>query len=149
MHSLLMLSTLPSGDPRTPSAHIYGGMLLGALALASCHSASQLPSQPSTTSASPSRSPQAVEKVSTERVLTARPHFAVQVAAFNQRADAERLAARLSGEFGYQTMVAPVELSGKTFFRVRMLVRTRDEAENLAIDLSSKTKVSAWIDPLP
>ena len=78
-----------------------------------------------------------------------RPRFAVQAAAFDEREPAERLAARLSDEFGCQTMVAPVELNGKTLFRVRMLVRTKQEAQNLADALTRKTNVKAWIDPLP
>jgi cell division septation protein DedD len=127
---------------------LRGVVLLGALTLTSCQSSSQPASKSSVQGASPTRPAQVAEKTST-KAGSLRLHFAVQVAAFNQRVGAERLAARLSDEFGYQTMVAPVELNGRTLLRVRMLVHTKDEARNLANALASKAKVTAWIDPLP
>jgi cell division septation protein DedD len=131
------------------SANLVGGMLVGLLGLSSCQNGSPPASKPSAQGGSSPRPAPVAVKIPAETVSPLRPHFAVQVAAFDQRAPAERLAARLSDEFGYQTMVAPVELGGKTLFRVRILVRTKDEADNLANTLASKAKVRAWVDPIP
>jgi cell division septation protein DedD len=131
------------------SANLFGVMLVGLLELTSCQSGSPPSSKASAEGGSSPRPVPVAGKISVETVSPLRPHFAVQVAAFDQRAPAERLAATLSDEFGYQTMVAPVEMGGKTLFRVRMLVRTKDEADNLANALASQAKVRAWIDPIP
>ncbi|HXJ93296.1 MAG TPA: SPOR domain-containing protein [Terriglobia bacterium] len=126
-----------------------GCMLAALLVLTSCrNSVSPAPKPAAHTESSPIAA-QPAEKPPAETASPLRPRFAVQAAAFDQRDPAEKLAAQLSDEFGYQTMVAPVELNGKTLYRVRMLVRTKQEADNLADALASKAKVKAWIDPLP
>ena len=131
------------------AATLAGGILAALLMLTSCQkSAPPAPKPAAHTESSPIPARPA-EKLPAETASPLRPRFAVQAAAFDQREPAEKLAARLSDEFGYQTMVAPVELNGKTLFRVRMLVRTKQEAEGLADALASKAKVKAWIDPLP
>ena len=135
----------------THNVSLISGWLLAALAIPGCQNGSQPAPKSSTQSASSPRPapPTVAKEVLPESVGSLRPHFALQVAAFNERSDAERLAARLSDEYACQTLVAPVELDGKTLFRVRMLVQTRDEAQSLADALSSKAKVKPWIDPLP
>ena len=126
-----------------------GGMLAALLMLTSCQkSAPPAPKPAAHTESSPIPA-QSTEKLPAETPSPLRPRFAVQAAAFDEREPAEKLAATLSDEFGYQTMVAPIESNGKTLYRVRMLVRTKQEAENLADALASKAKVKAWIDPLP
>jgi cell division septation protein DedD len=77
------------------------------------------------------------------------PHFAVQVEASERRADAEALASRLSEQYGLQTLVAPVEVGGHTLYRVRLLVKNKDEAKSLANTFLRTEKVNAWIVPLP
>jgi len=125
------------------------GMLAALLAFTNCQNSAPPAPKPAA-HAEPSPIPaQPAEKPPAETAAPLRPRFAVQAAAFDEREPAERLAARLSDEFGCQTMVAPVELNGKTLFRVRMLVRTKQEAQNLADALTRKTNVKAWIDPLP
>jgi cell division septation protein DedD len=131
------------------AATLAGAILAALLMLTSCQkSAPPAPKPVAQTESSPIPARPA-EKLPAETASPLRPHFAVQAAAFDQREPAENLAAKLSDEFGYQTMVAPVDLNGKTLFRVRMLVRTKQEAESLADALASKAKVKAWIDPLP
>jgi cell division septation protein DedD len=82
-------------------------------------------------------------------VLSQGPRFAVQVAAFDRRASAEALASRLSDQFGVQTLVAPVEAQGQTLYRVRLLVETKDQAENVADTFLRSEKLKVWIVALP
>ena len=77
------------------------------------------------------------------------PHFAVQVAAFNRRADAEALAAQVSEQYGLQAWVAPVEAGGQTMYRVRLLVRSKDEAQSVAESFLRNEKLKVWIVTLP
>jgi len=126
-----------------------GSMVAALLALTSCQKGAPPAPKPAAHTQSSPTVAQPAEKLRAETASPLRPRFAVQAAAFDEREPAEKLAAGLSDEFGCQTMVAPVELNGKTLYRVRMLVRTRQEAENLADALASKAKVKAWIDPLP
>ena len=76
------------------------------------------------------------------------PHFAVQVAALDDRPSAEALASRLSDHFGLQTVVAPVDARGVTLYRVRLLVRSKDEADKLAETFLNTDKLKVWIVPL-
>jgi len=76
------------------------------------------------------------------------PRFAVQVAAFDNRPDAEALASSLSDHFGLQTVVAPVDSHGVTLYRVRLLVESKDEAEKLAETFLNTEKLKVWIVPL-
>ncbi len=131
------------------AAGILEGLLAALLVLTSCQKSAPPAPKPAAHTESSPIPVQPAEKTTAETASPLRPRFAVQAAAFDQREPAEKLAAALSDEFGYQTMVAPVELNGKTLYRVRMLVRTKQEAENLAGALASKAKVKAWIDPLP
>jgi cell division septation protein DedD len=76
------------------------------------------------------------------------PRFAVQVAAFDRRADAEALASRLSEKFGLQTLVAPVEAHGQTLYRVRLLVGNKDQADSVANTFLRTEKLKVWVVPL-
>jgi len=89
-----------------------------------------------------------VESHPSVQVVAAGPRFAVQVAAFPKRSDAEALAARLSDLYGLQTLVAPVDMGGGTQFRVRLLTETRDQAQNLADTFLRTQKLKVWIIPL-
>jgi hypothetical protein len=64
----------------------------------------------------------------------------MQAAAFDGRDPAEKLAATLSDEFRYQTMVAPVESNGKTLFRIRMLCAQRRKRRILRMIWPAKLK---------
>jgi len=74
--------------------------------------------------------------------------FAVQVAAFDDRPNAEALASRLSEQFGLQVLVAPVESNGATLYRVRLLVGNKDEADKLAETFLRTENLRVWIVPL-
>ena len=72
----------------------------------------------------------------------------MQVAAYNNREAAEAEAARVSDIYGYATMVSPFEKGSETFYRVRLLVETREQAKSLEASVLEKSHVKAWIDPL-
>ena len=76
------------------------------------------------------------------------PRFAVQVAAFDRRAGAEALAYRLSEQYGLETLVAPVDVRGETKYRVRLLVKNKDQAKSLADTFLRTEKLKVWIVPL-
>ena len=124
--------------------------LLALLPVAGCRHASANRSQ---TSAQSDRSQQSAAApagaLAPVQVPSPGLHFAVQVAAFNRRADAEALAARVSEEYGLQTLVAPVEAGGETLYRVRLLVGSKNEAESVADSFLRNEKLKVWIVTLP
>lgn len=68
--------------------------------------------------------------------------WAVQVNAFPQERDANRLAKRLKDK-GYDAYVALKEIKGKTWYRVRVgHFTTRDEAKSLQEELRAKENLS-------
>ena len=107
------------------------------------------PSEKDEHSQQPATAPAPVEAPAPAQSVLGGPRFAVQVAAFNQRADAEALASRLSEQYGLQTLVAPVEVCGVTLYRVRLLVQNKNEAESLANTFLRTEKLKVWIVPLP
>jgi cell division septation protein DedD len=77
------------------------------------------------------------------------PHFAVQIGAFADRARAEALASQLSNLYQQEILVAPVEVRGKTLYRVRFLVGTKAGAEALANSMLREQRLKAWVVVLP
>ena len=126
--------------------------LLMLLPSAGCKQASAPPSRPSEKgehSQPPATAPAPVEARAPAQSVPEGPRFAVQVAAFEGRADAEALAYRLSEQYGLQTLVAPVEVCGDTLYRVRLLVRNKNEAKRLAKTFLRRDKLEVWIVRLP
>ena len=126
--------------------------LLALLAVAGCKHAPAPPSRPSEKeehSQQPAAAPAPVEAPAPPQSVPGGPHFAVQVGAFNRRANAEALASRLSEQYGLQTLVAPVEARGKTLYRVRLLVQNKNQAKSLANTFLRTEKLKVWIVPLP
>ena len=78
-----------------------------------------------------------------------RPAFAVQVGAYADRAFAEALASRLAARYQTPPILSPVEVGGKTVYRVRIPTSTKAEAEALADRLRGEEKSQVWIVPLP
>jgi cell division protein FtsN len=97
----------------------------------------------------PAAAPARVEAPVPIQAAPARPRFAVQVAAFDQPADAEGLASRLSDQYRLQTLVAPVEARGKTLYRVRLLVQNKNQAKSLADTFLRTEKLKVWTVALP
>jgi cell division protein FtsN len=97
----------------------------------------------------PAASPAPVEAPAPAQSVSEGPRFAVQVAAYDQRADAEALASRFSEHYGLQTLVAPVEARGKTLYRVRLLVENENQARSLAYTFLRTEKLKVWIVALP
>lgn len=77
------------------------------------------------------------------------PHFAVQVGAFPDRARAEVMASHLSTLYQQEIMIAPIEVRGKTLYRVRFLVGTKADAEVLANSMLREQRLKTWIVALP
>jgi len=75
--------------------------------------------------------------------------FVVQVGAYEERGKSEALARRVSTFYPGAVVVAPAQVKGKTFYRVQIPVRTREEARQLAARLAKEQKIDAWVRPLP
>ncbi len=122
------------------------------LPLASCKQTPVTQSPPSTKGEkTPQSAPDTAPAQTPARVesVPQGPRYAVQVAAFDRRADAEALASRLSDQYGLQTLVAPVEAGGKTLYRVRLLVQNKEQAESVASTFLRTQNLKVWIVPLP
>ncbi len=70
--------------------------------------------------------------------------FAVQVGAHATEAEALRQAGEVSALIGDQLNVMPAVVDGRTYYRVRLLVRTRAEAEELAERLLREHAIKSW-----
>lgn len=84
-----------------------------------------------------------VEPSATEARPQAR--FAVQVAAYEERDNAEELAKQLSLYEGRRILVVPAEVKGRTYYRVRIPVETQPEAEALAVRISREQQLPTWV----
>jgi len=136
----------PCGRPYARSA--LGLALLVLLPLAGCKHAPATQSRPFAKdehSQQPTAAPAPAAAPALAQVPSTGPRFAVQVAAFARRANAEALASRLSEQYGVQTLVAPVEAPGGTLYRVRLLVENKDQAESLANTILRTEKEKVWI----
>jgi uncharacterized protein (DUF1684 family) len=71
--------------------------------------------------------------------------YAVQVGAHEDAAAALAQAKQLTARYQYTALVAPVEVRGKTYYRVRIRVRTREEAEALAARLRQQEHLETWV----
>ena len=140
--------TLPKrrGQPYAQPALVL--TLLVLLPVAGCNHAPPLQSQPLTKdghSQQPPAAPAPVEAPTPPESVPEGPRYAVQVAAYDQRAGAEALASRLSEKYGLQTLVARAEVRGETKYRVRLLVKNKDQAESLANTFLRTEKLKVWI----
>lgn len=138
--------TLPKRRGR-PYAQLALGLALSLLLpFAGCKHA-PAPQSPPIAKDSPSQQPAAAPAAASAsvQVLPPGPHFAVQVAAYNRRENAEALAAQLSEQFGLQALVAPVEAHGATLYRVRLLVENKDQAESVANTFLRTENKKVWI----
>lgn len=77
------------------------------------------------------------------------PRFAVQVGAFEHRATADALSLRLADRYKKPVLTAPTLSDNRTLYRVRILVRTRTEADALALVISHNEKLDTWVVSLP
>lgn len=101
--------------------------------------------QAETAPATPSRVNESPGTESTESQTV--PQFAVQIGAFENRSEAEAAAKKLSSDYQRETVIIPVEVSGKTLYRVRIFVETQAEAEALAARLRQEQKLDSWTVP--
>jgi hypothetical protein len=140
--------TLPKrrGQPYVQPALVLALLVL--LPVAGWKHAPPLQSRPLTQdepSQQPAAAPAPVEAPAPPQSVAEGPRFAVQVAAFDRRAGAEALAYRLSKQYGLETLVAPVEVRGETKYRVRLLVKNKDQAKSLADTFLRTEKLKVWI----
>jgi cell division protein FtsN len=134
------------GQPYAQPALVLALLLL--LPVGGCKQAPVPQSRPLTEgqhSQQPAAAPAPVEAPSPARSVPGGPRYAVQVAACEQRAEAEALASRFSEQYGLQTLVAPVEAHGKTLYRVRLLVQNENQAKSLANTFLRTEKLKVWI----
>jgi cell division septation protein DedD len=97
---------------------------------------------PATASASSPAGPPAVSRATAE---PAGSGYAVQVAALNDRPDAEAIARRLTGK-GYTAYVVAPAAGAPSVYRVRVgKFATRREAEAIATKLKKEEQFSPWI----
>jgi hypothetical protein len=140
--------TLPKrrGPPYAQPALVLALFML--LPVADCKHAPVTQSPPSTKdehSLQPAAAAAPVEAPAPVQSVPEGPRFAVQVAAYDRRAGAEALASRLSEQYGLQTLVTPVETRGETKYRVRLLVKNKDQAESLAKTFLRTENLKVWI----
>lgn len=76
------------------------------------------------------------------------PRFAVQVGAFEHRASADALSLQLADRYKKPVLTAPTLSENRTLYRVRILVRTKAEADALALLISHNEKLETWVVPL-
>ena len=140
----------PCGQPYARPALVLALLML--LQVAGCKHPPATQSQSSAKdehSQQPARAAAPAVAAAPSSSLPEEPRFAVQVAAFDRRASAEALAARLSEQYGLQALVAPVEANGETLYRVRLLVGDKNQAESVANTFLRTEKLKVWIVALP
>ena len=140
--------TLPKWRGQTDAQPALVLTLLLLLPVAGCGQTMPLQSPSSTKdehSQQPAAAPAPVEAPAPPQSVPEGPRFAVQVAAYDRRDGAEALASRLSEQYGFQTLVTPVEVGGETKYRVRLLVKNKAETESLANDFLRTENVKVWI----
>lgn len=76
------------------------------------------------------------------------PRFAVQVGAYEERAQAERVAQFFSSSHAY-VLVTQSQVGRKVFHQVRIPVETKAEAKALAARLQRESKIETWVVSLP
>jgi tetratricopeptide (TPR) repeat protein len=75
--------------------------------------------------------------------------FAVQVAAYEDREEAVALAKQLTSEYRYTALIDPLQVRGKTVYRVRVRVGSEAEAGALAERLRREQNLDTWIVSVP
>lgn len=91
----------------------------------------------------------AVTSASAEAGRDGALRFAVQVAAYEDRQEAVALAKQLTSEYGYTALIDPLQVRGKTIYRVRVRVGSESEAEALAERLRREQNLDTWIVSVP
>lgn len=81
-------------------------------------------------------------------LTTPRYRFAVQVGAYEDRAEAERRAQSFSSNYPY-ILVTQSQVGSKVFHQVRIPAETKAEAKALAAKLQHESKIETWMVPLP
>jgi len=71
--------------------------------------------------------------------------YAVDAGSYTIRSNAERLASEMPQKYQPRTTITPVKVHDKLFYRVRIVVATKAEADTLSAQLLQKEKVHAVI----
>jgi cytoskeletal protein RodZ len=74
--------------------------------------------------------------------------YAVDAGSYTVRSNADRLISEIPGKYQPHTTITPVTVRGRLFYRVRIVVATKAEADELSAELLRKEKVHAVILPL-
>jgi len=90
----------------------------------------------------------ATPEIPASPVAAPRYRFAVQVGAYEDRAEAERRAQSFSSNYPY-VLVTQSLVGGKVFHQVRIPAETKAEAKVLVVRLQRELKIEPWVVPLP
>ena len=93
---------------------------------------------------SPAKNPATTSKPPV-RAAPEQARYAVDAGSYTIRSNAERLVSEIPGKHQAHTSITPVKVRGKLFYRVRILVTTKAEADALSVQLLQKEKVHAVI----
>lgn len=75
--------------------------------------------------------------------------YAVQVGAYENRAEAEAMQDNLTRSFPNGTQLSQVVTGDKTRWRLRLVAASRAEAVKIAARLLRERQIKAWIEPIP
>lgn len=117
-------------------------VLILVLAVASSALSSQASSTTQQAQASTKKAP---EKKSTEAATC----YAVQVGAYVDRAEADRMLNKLMKVFPNGMTISQVTTRNETRWRLRVLATSKPEALKIAARLLRDQDIKAWIDPVP
>ena len=112
------------------------------------------PARPEPPAAKAAAAKPATTKPAAPTAVTAKPaapkaRFAVQAGAFEDRASADGLAARLTTRYGRKAEVAAVRVGGRTLYRVRIPVASEGDGKTLADRIRREQQLEALVVPLP
>ncbi len=103
---------------------------------------------PEPEAAAPATAPPAKTSAVSEAAVSvpAGTHYAVDSGLFQDRNNAEALTARMPEQ--YRTTITPVNVHGRTLYRVRTIVLSESDANALAAKLAHDVKLQARITPI-
>ena len=101
-------------------------------------------------SVSPPAIPPAARKKVVERKGADQPAcYAVQVGAYEDRAEAEAMQNELAREFPNASQLSQVIKGEKTRWRVRLVATSKTEVLKIVARLLRERGIKAWVDPMP
>lgn len=103
----------------------------------------------SQTSPTPARADAATNQVAERKSSQSATCYAVQVGAYEEEAEADRMMNKLMQDYPYGMTIAPVSTRGQTRWRLRVLATSKPEALEISARLLRDQQIKAWIVPIP